>query len=555
MRSETKTVRGCAHEIVTRLARFPFRPSVLIDVDDGSYSVLLRWTDDNGDEQEYSFVLGEHSRLNSPVFSDLERYAKGGFSSMREFKQYIDDAIDAPDDVVPRIRSTRVAGWRAGSYTANGWALGDAPLLTGRPLVLWGSAGDKDLYKERMRDLLIKNPAVAFICGYFVAGSLVRLVGAENFILGVIGKTSVGKTLAIRTALSLRGDPRNFATFDSTEKFLVELCQQAGDACVPVDEVGQAGFTPEKKQQLIYNLSQGKRRGRLSNTGKVGTSSIDERMYYNIIITGEESILPANAAAGTTVRVTEMIFDAADPDRRVWESITTAAEAEAWESFIVENHGFVMPEIIETINKDRAAYTEQYSQLLVWLRAEMSCAGKDDNATQRKLKTFALALVGAQLLDDALNADSKIGPYGAAGDFAIKQLKAGIATVVSKDDDRYADFLLSLPVRYSDRMFNISATDDENHVRAPVGAARVGGEVVELRILTSALDALCAKEGLDAKRLLAHADKAGWLQKVKNGTAPNGQPNYVSSRRIQCGPAKAACYQFLVPSPLDELPD
>lgn len=555
MRTETKVIRGTEVANVERMTRQPIKIEFLTSVDqDDEIKSMVRfvWNNMDGAEETHTCPMSDIKSAGCPAFQALADKAAGGaggFSTPRDLRQFVEDAADDQDAV--NIRFTRIAGWRDNSYVADGFSIGENPplLVSANKVARWEGAGDRDEYLRRFGEVVTQNPAVAFLCGFFVAGSLVRLVGAENFLFGIMGRTSVGKTLSIKTAVSMRGRPDSYFTFDGTEGGIKDLCQRSIDTCFPLDESGQAKMSPEELGQLIYAISQGRERVRLGRSGKgefsVKTSSA--KVHYTMIFTGEESIVSSKAAAGISVRATEVFFN--DKDTPVWNSINHASEAEEWDRFLAQNHGWILPEVIRIIDSRREEIVGRYDEVLAVLREVAKSSFEADDATLRKMKTFALALVGAELIDEVLGCAGKNKSISTAAEaFAVEQIQAGASTAVLSDEERYEEFLHGIPARYADRVFQIK--DDaagHGNIRSPLGAVHVGSETVELRIISAEFEKLCANASIDMKRLLDYVDGKGWLKKIKNGVAPNGKPKYLASARIACGPTKVACYTFLLP--------
>ena len=546
MRTETKTDPATRRqsEAVERIARKNIRIEILEDVDSGSGGARFIW-EKNGEEREYVCALSDILGPRGAAFQYLADTCLGGFSSPKDLRQFVNDALDvaSPAGPVFLLKSTKRAGWREIDghqiFVGNGWHLGNgkAPVLVSRRGAAWQTLGDAGQYFARMGDVLTDNPAISFICGFFVAGSLVKLVRAENFILSIVGRTSIGKTLAIKTALSFRGDPAAFPTFYPTPGALKSLLRQACDSCLPIDEIGQSGLRADEKQKLIHDISAGKERGRLKKTASGDyAAEASSLLSYTVILTGEESMSSASAAGGASVRSTELFFDETD-GKRLWSSVRGSAQAEEWDNFLAANHGWLMPKIIEIIASDPVKIKEKYAMQLKLMREYASQAGEIDGATARKLKMLALSVTGAELVDEVLEASGEI--VDGAVNFALGLVEKGAATDTTSDRQRFIEFMHSLPARYSERLFLING-DGSEEVRRGIGAVNATGNRTELRILIGELPRLCDHDHIDMKRFLEWAKASNVLQYVNNG---GGKRTF--SKRLHVGATKASCFQFL----------
>jgi len=328
----------------------------------------------------------------------------------------------------------------------------------------------------------------------------------------------------------MRGNPQDFATFDSTPGALKSLLRQAGDSCLTIDEIGQSGLTSEQKQKILYDFSQGKERGRLSKIGQDFGARDPDRIFYTSIFTGEESINSSSHAGGAQVRVTELIFD---ENHKLWHSINSAASAEKWERFIGENYGHLMPKLIEYIANNSIDIASLYYDTLESLRNRAESLGViSDSAGARKMKTFALAQMGATIIAEILdNADI----FDAVHDFVNEKIGEGVATAAASDNDKFAEFLESIPVKYADRIYGGS----HEHIRSPIGEMTRRDERINLKILTSELKTLVARENIDENRFLEWAAQAGNLKYISNG---GGKRAF--AKRIKIAGSNCRVYEF-----------
>jgi len=500
-------------EIVEQISNVPIRiVARLRDIDQNGYGILFEWSDSDSQLRNYACWLNEAWHSRGGVYEELVREIGGGFFSASEFIKFVQHYNSlALAGEIPTINSSNKSGWGPGYqyFVANGFKFGEkCPVYMSKRGIRWDRSGDEKAFFKQYAKVLNENPAIAFISGFFAAGSLVKLVKAENFMLSIVGRTSTGKTLAIKTALAMRGNPQDFATFDSTSGALKSLLKQAGDSCLTIDEIGQSGLNSEQKQKILYDFSQGKERGRLSKVGQDFGARDPDRIFYTSIFTGEESINSNSHAGGAQVRVTELIFD---DNNKLWNSIDSAAKAEEWERFISENYGHLMPKLIEYIANNSHDVAGLYYDTLESLRNHAeSISVISDSAGARKMKTFALAQVGATIIAEILeNADI----FDAVNEFVYQKIGEGVATAAASDNDKFAEFLESIPTKYADRLYGGS----HDNIRSPVGEMSRRDERINLKILASELKTLVARENIDEKRFLEWSAQAGSLKFISNG--------------------------------------
>lgn len=452
------------------------------------------------------------------------------------------------------VNGTTRTGWHDNEFVAAGFHTEHAPEFIGaqtNSLGTWQCAGDREAYMGYMRELLAHNPNVALIAGYFVAGSIISRVSAENFLLGLVGESSEGKTLAVRTALSMRGQQAEFATFDSTANALKTLLNTSNDQCLVIDEVGQSNARPEDQVRFVYDVSQGKMRARMTrDAGGFAVKADLKKASYSVIFTGELSILAGvkNAPTGTQVRTTELHFDR-KAGRPLWHTITTHDEAKAHERFITENHGWIMPLVIERIrelddNGLRVLF-DSYSQMLT----AQSALPITEATTRRKLQIFAAALTGADLLADVLGfkVDLAIARALELGDLTAKA-----AAETGSENDHY-DAVLRNTLLDTKWFIQPLESDNDRAPERPMGEVVKKGEDVFVRIIADKMDDFCRYQNIDRGRFINWARDNAILTQHGNGKDRKGNPRFTD--QVKCkvgGKATMLCFVFEM-SKLDEM--
>lgn len=433
----------------------------------------------------------------------------GDYRLVRKYLQLATETI-LPSEVT---RGTSRPGWVNDyrDYIVPGYRTPTAPEYIGSVSAngVWQQCGDASAYVAKVTGLLADNPAPAYIAGYLVGGSLVRLVGAENFILGVIGKTSLGKTLACKLALSMSGAPSDYLTFADTANSLRSSLIAGNDRSIVIDEVGQSGMRPDERAKFIYDVSSGKERGRLVKVNGDYTNDNLATAKYTVILTGEEPLLGAvrQGTAGAAVRYTEMVFSPSSP---VWEDMDKPRAREL-EKFLAENHGWIMPQVIEYIINHKDDITDNYNNMLANLEAEVG--DNADNAVYRKLKVAALAATGCAVLAEVLD-EPRI--FAGGWDMALRLAHEMDDMADSVDDNEsYANFLQSLPDGER-KIFNRLGMDGRPADENPAGCYFVSNGLLTIRILPDKLDRICDRHGIPSARLLKWGVETGYLTTQKN---------------------------------------
>lgn len=516
----------------------PLRVKRLIkDVANSSHRAIeLEWLP-SGETEWCSGIFWLDDLLNtdkrSEVWRELSRQGLR-LEKLHEIQRMIGIAADigVEEGAVDISHGSTRAGWHGDEFVAVGYRTEKAPEFIGlaaNAAGAWNRMGAKEQYLKAMSEVLEANPHVGLVCGYFAAGALVSRVKSENFMLGMIGRSSTGKTLCIRTALSMRGKPSDFATFDGTGNALKTMMLAGNDQAIVIDEVGQNGMRDDEKIRFIYSVSQGKTRLRSKRASDGDYQNNDQKTAnYSVIFTGEEEFLSSikNAPAGARVRCTTLYFDP-QAGKPLWNTIKDAAGAEAWSAFIDEHHGYLMPLVVDKMREIGASeLRRRYDEMLAWLREHAEKHGADDLA-KRQLKLFACAVLGARVLAEVLGFDPT-GIEEAAFDHA-----AALGTGASERGDESVHFenALRATTTNPDHFF-MPATDPLAGRTVP--RKSTWGEVkkmepqLEVVILASQMDAFCQSAGIDRFRFEQYAKDHGWMKVSHSG----GKTRYVDRRRV-----------------------
>lgn len=493
--------------------------------------------------------------IKSDVWSEL---ARNGLivNKLYALKEMIRKAaLEGPMfKTIPEVPGTTRCGWHGNEFLAPGFKTPGAPEFIGnqRHIGAWHQAGDRDAYLSRMCGVFASNPNVALICGYFVAGSIISRVDSENFMLGIVGRSSEGKTLAIRTALSMRGRNDEFPTFDATSGALKNLLQTSNDQCLLIDETGQSTTRADDKARFVYDVSQGKTRVRLAREmGGYAAQGDLNKSYYSVIFTGEESILAGakNVPSGVKVRATELHFSR-DAGRPLWHNIRTAADADAWAMFLKEHHGWLMPLVIERIQQlGDAGLRERFATTLQALRAQVKASGGNELA-QRKVKLFAAALVGVGVLADVLDFSTD------AARQAALQMTEGVAREgedEGTEETRYSAVLQQCLLNRKDFIHPLSEQD--KLPERPMGEIVNRDNADVLLLIADRIDDFCRLYAVDKGRFVNWCRDQKILKQHKKGLTAAGAQRWTDQVKERVGgKAKTLCYVLNL-SLLDELDD
>lgn len=309
-----------------------------------------------------------------------------------------------------RARITRRTGWHA---TGEGHAVYVLPNRA------FGNEADEWLYEaegssahafktkgtaEEWRDNLGRlcrgNSRLLFSVSVAFASPLLFLVGGESGGFNWRGRSSDGKTTALRVACSVCGDGGYMQRWRSTDNSIESLAMQHCDALLALDELAQ--LDPKVAGETAYLLANSAGKNRSTRTG-----GLRERAFWRVLFlsAGEISLAQHMAEANRTTRAGQEI-------RMVDIAADAGAGFGAWETLHNYPNGADFSRALDLATKryygaPLAAFLDKLTRSPADLAEELRKAQKlfeaqhltDDASGQarRVADRFALVAMGGEL--------------------------------------------------------------------------------------------------------------------------------------------------------------
>lgn len=162
----------------------------------------------------------------------------------------------------PLKRVTSLAGWHGdGSFVLPHRTFGaesKSLCFASSPSVpVTGSGGTLDRWRDGLQEPCSASSCLTFASALAMAGALMHpLKMAEGAIFQLTGKSSSGKTLALRVAQSAMRSPvsSSLLTHDMTGRAFEEHLGAANDGLLCIDELARLQGTPSKKRDYLKQL-------------------------------------------------------------------------------------------------------------------------------------------------------------------------------------------------------------------------------------------------------------------------------------------------------------
>lgn len=227
-----------------------------------------------------------------------------------------------------------------------------------------------------------KNKALAvMLCASFAA-PLINILGENSFFVHLNGKTGTGKTIALKLAASVWGNPTGLITsFNSTNNALIAKAAFLNNFPVFIDELQALNKKDTTTlDSLIMTFTEGIERGRLN----VDSQQKEQREWHTVFITtGEQSLLNSNSGGGTFARVCDIA-----------ENNALFAEFGKASSFLERNHGLLGEQFItylqDLLKADENAFITKYENI----RKEIETTLK---TTTKQTSCYAVLLFADEL--------------------------------------------------------------------------------------------------------------------------------------------------------------
>lgn len=374
------------------------------DTKSGEWGRLLEWYDDDGVRHEWPMPLELLEGEGLEVRRELARRGLHIASSMTA-RGLLTSYIKAwPVD--ERARCVERLGWHGSAFVTPAETFGGD-----NERVVFQSAqalepalaavGSVDAWRDSVATLAVGNSRLVFALSVAFAGPLADIVGEDSGGFHIRGKSSSGKSTALKAAASVWGNPSSFVrVWRSTANGLEGLAAIHNDCLLILDELSQCD--PREAGESAYLLANGQGKARASRNGTARASQCWRVLFLSA---GEETLsalmarVGRKANAGQELRLAD--FDAdAGAGMGAFEQLngqsTPAGLALALKDAATKAHGAVGVAWLRYVVKDRASLVDLIEDGLRQFAAEVVPRGASGQI-ERVARRFALVAVAGEL--------------------------------------------------------------------------------------------------------------------------------------------------------------
>ena len=419
-------------------------------------------------------------------------------------------------EVKDRARCVDRTGWHGSAYVLPDAVIGQGDerlvlqaSLAANPFTQAGMLAD---WNATVGAWARGNRLLMFGISAALSGFLLDMAGMDSGGFHFQGHSSTGKTTVMRGAWSVHGSHSGVRTWRGTSNGLEAISAQHNDACLCLDELGQA---PSRTVgELIYMLFNGQSKNRMHGDG---SARVLRSWRYILLSNGEMSVSDKlredgqQVRAGQEVRIVDLSADAG-AGMGAWGDLhghdTPGQFSDAIKAACAANYGTLGRAYIEALiqRRDELNLTKVVSAVVsAWTPPTAS------GQVRRVVQRFALAGVAGELAvgfglvpwleGEALDAakqclDSWLEGRGGAGD---------------QEDRRAVDTVRSFVARYGSSRFQNIDPGQQERILDRAGFRRTVDGEVQFLFTTDQFKAVLG--GLNPPTAAKALDRAGMLHK------------------------------------------
>ncbi len=206
-----------------------------------------------------------------------------------------------------------------------------------------------------------KNLMFRLVTDTCLASVLIEKIGGLCFLLHLWGGTGKGKTVGLKAAASIWGEPEKLLlSADATDNYATGRASFFKNLPVMIDETQVAS---SKLDKLIYLLTEGRTRGRLDRNGKEKNANT---WTCATILTGEKPLINGKSAAGAANRVIEL-----EVEDSLFKDFGQVMD------IIQEHYGFAGKRFVKYIQQQNIKdLRQEYNQIQKEIRTTSAATGK-----------------------------------------------------------------------------------------------------------------------------------------------------------------------------------
>ena len=491
----------------------------------GEWGRLLEWFDDDDVRHQWAMPLDLLEGDGLEVRKELARLGLR-IGTTRTAR----DMLAAYLKVWPVDRRARCVdrlGWHGAVYSTPAETVGDA----GEMVVFQNAhaiepalsvAGTAETWRDSVAALAAGNSRLVFALTVAFAGTLAEIAGEDSGGFHLRGKSSSGKSTALKVAASVWGEPSAYVRlWRATANGLEGLAALHNDGLLILDELSQCD--PKEAGESAYLLANGQGKARAQRNG---TARPVQRWRLLFLSAGEESLSSLMSRAGKKTNAGQEIrladFDAdAGANMGILETLhdqpTAAALVLAIKDAAARHHGAAGMAWLRFIVKDRARLAELIADGIRQFVADAVPPGATGQI-ERVARRFALVAVAGELASHYGLTGWAQGESERAAKACFSAWLESFGGVGNKEERSLLAQVRGFFEAHGASRFEALNAMEDQRVISRAGFYRTGADGArEFFVMTEAFKQVC--EGFDPKAAAKVLVAKGWLAPGGDGRA------------------------------------
>lgn len=417
-------------------SKIPILPEMLIEnVGTGIEKVVLTYRKTGTSPRQ---IIVERNVIAAT--SNIVKLANKGIEvtseNARALVRFLSDVITNNLDVIPYHKAFSQLGWsELGFIPYTEDAVFDGEDVNRAVYSSVRSEGNFEEWKQFTLNAR-KNILIRLMMDASFASALISKVSALPFVFHLWGKTGTGKTVALKVAMSIWGDPRMgklVRTMNMTQNSMMSTTAFLNSIPFAGDELQTIKSRWDNYDQLIMRITEGIDRGRMN---ELGNQRETKTWACSFLFTGEEPCTRLNSGGGAKNRVIE-----AEISDALFDKIA-GNEAAAFVDKSFGHAGQTFTDYIQTLDDLPDRFKDLFLEV-------MNVA----KTTDKQASSMALILLADRLANECVydNAEDKL---------EAEQVKDFLA---SAEDIDLSERAYSYIVNYIARNWVRFETGDSNH--------------------------------------------------------------------------------------------
>ncbi|MEE1137282.1 MAG: DUF927 domain-containing protein [Acutalibacteraceae bacterium] len=392
-------------------SKMPFAPIALLENDSsGIEKVMLVFSKDGIHKRT---IICDRNTVASA--SKIVTLANKGLEVTSENAKlqvaYISDVITENIKTIDVFKAYSQLGWcSAGFVPYASDAVFDGEESNHHLYRAVSEKGDFGTWKNAMMSLR-ENEQIRLTMAVSFASVLIEKVNGLPFVFHLYGGTGTGKTVALKCAMSIWGNPgmgKLVRTMNMTSNSMLSTAAFLNNLPFAGDELQTIKSRFNDYDQLIMQITEGINRGRMTY------DKMEETKTWNcaFLFTGEEPCTHVGSGGGVKNRVIEI---------EVTSPLFEAQRGNETTSIVENNYGHAGKKFIEYISKLDSSYLVKRFR---FLSSELT---KEAGTTEKQASSMALILLADQLACACLFDDDDPITFDTATKYLINEDEVDVA--------------------------------------------------------------------------------------------------------------------------------